>query len=128
MAPLFALLVCFFSITSSKLSSCISSLAYYSMAHASKFIPPGSIQLQSTNWEQHSHTSFVREDGRIVIIVVNNKNVCPARFHSPSLLTVQVDSSLTIRLMPQNLTLTSHLPARSAATYIWPPLDSAMNP
>ncbi|MEO5593273.1 MAG: glycoside hydrolase family 30 beta sandwich domain-containing protein [Chitinophagaceae bacterium] len=49
-------------------------LAYYSIAHASKFVRPGSIRIQSTETDNLSNVAFNTPSGKIVLIVANTGN------------------------------------------------------
>ncbi len=46
--------------------------AYYVIGHASKFVRPGSIRIESTSTDNLPSTAFKTPDGKIVVIVVNN--------------------------------------------------------
>ena len=46
-------------------------LAYYSVAHASKFVRPGSLRIASNETENLSNVAFKTPDGKHVLIVVN---------------------------------------------------------
>ena len=46
-------------------------LAYYSVAHASKFVRPGSLRIASNETESLSNVAFKTPDGKHVLIVVN---------------------------------------------------------
>jgi glucosylceramidase len=50
-------------------------VAYYIIAQASKFIPTGSIRIESTNIKGLDNVAFIRPDGKIVLIVLNEKGV-----------------------------------------------------
>ncbi len=47
-------------------------VAYYIIAHASKFVPPGSVRINSTNSGNLFSTAFQRADGKKVLIVLND--------------------------------------------------------
>lgn len=47
-------------------------LAYYTIAHASKFVPANSYRIDSTLPGGLSNVSFITPDGKIVLIVANN--------------------------------------------------------
>ncbi|WP_316804775.1 glycoside hydrolase family 30 protein [Pedobacter nototheniae] len=46
-------------------------LAYYSVAHASKFVRPGSVRIASTEFNDLSNVAFKTPDGKRVLIVAN---------------------------------------------------------
>ena len=77
-------------------------VAYYAVAHFSKFVPPGSIRIGSNPLEQLSNVAFVTPDGKIVLIVSNTANFPKefgVRYHGRS--------------------FTTELPAESVGTYVW---------
>lgn len=77
-------------------------VAYYIIAHASKFVPTGSTRISSTHSGNILSVAFKRADGKKVLIVLNdNENT----------------SSFNIRYN-NKLALTS-LPGGSVGTYIW---------
>lgn len=77
-------------------------VAYYAMAHASKFVRPGSVRISSTENDSISNVAFVRPDGQKVLIVSNTSNEVK-RFQIKSKGTSAIAS----------------LAAGSAATYYW---------
>ncbi|MCZ4245312.1 glycoside hydrolase family 30 protein [Pedobacter punctiformis] len=46
-------------------------LAYYSVAHASKFVRPGSVRIASTEFQDLSNVAFKTPDGKRVLIIAN---------------------------------------------------------
>jgi glucosylceramidase len=54
-------------------------LAYYVIAHASKFVPPGSVRIASSTVDSLSNVAFATPDGRTVVIVVNTGAI-PLKF------------------------------------------------
>jgi glucosylceramidase len=77
-------------------------VAYYAVAHFSKFVPPGSVRTGSNAMEQLSDVAFVTPDGKIVLVVSNTANfpkTFSVRYHGNS--------------------FTTDLPAESVATYVW---------
>jgi len=48
--------------------------AYYIIAHASKFVKPGSVRINSTISEGLPNVAFKRPDGRIAVIVLNDSD------------------------------------------------------
>ena len=47
-------------------------IAYYSVAHASKFVRPGSVRIASNEIDSLSNVAFRTPDGKYVLIVSNN--------------------------------------------------------
>ena len=56
-------------------SSVSRNVAYYIVAQASKFVPAGSIRIESSNMKELENVAFLRPDGKIVVIVLNEKDV-----------------------------------------------------
>jgi len=77
-------------------------LAYYSVAHASKFVRPGSVRIASTHSDTLSNVAFKTPSGKIVLIVSNNS-----------------DQPQTFRIISKGKAAEARLPAKSAATYVW---------
>jgi glucosylceramidase len=77
-------------------------VAYYIVAHASKFVPPGSIRISSTQSGSLYNAAFKRPDGKKVLIVENDG-------HS--------NQSFNIKFNGQ--WATSTLPGGAVATYVW---------
>ncbi|MBN2807224.1 MAG: hypothetical protein JXR22_11250 [Prolixibacteraceae bacterium] len=48
--------------------------AYYIIAHASKFVRPGSVRIQSNMVDQLPNVAFLNPDGKVVLIVLNTSN------------------------------------------------------
>ncbi len=47
-------------------------VSYYIIAHASKFVPAGSVRVESTKSDPLHHVAFVTPQGKKVMVVVNN--------------------------------------------------------
>ena len=77
-------------------------LAYYALAHFSKFVRPGSVRVGSNDLEQLSNVAFLTPDGKIVLIVSNTGNF-----------------SKTFDVKYHGRSFTTTLPAESAGTYVW---------
>lgn len=77
-------------------------VAYYVTAHASKFVPPGSVHIDSTSPDTLPHVAFVTPAGRHVLIVSNNTTA---------------DSHFTIH--SKNKVATVDLLSGAVATYVW---------
>jgi glucosylceramidase len=50
-------------------------VAYYIIAQASKFVPAGSIRIESSTMKELDNVAFLRPDGKIVLIVLNERKV-----------------------------------------------------
>jgi glucosylceramidase len=77
-------------------------IAYYTVAHASKFVRPGSVRIQSGSLEALPNVAFKTPDGKKVLIVVN---------HS--------DSPQTFQIRYHGKSVTSTLQAGAVGTYVW---------
>ncbi len=77
-------------------------VAYYAMAHFSKFVRPGSMRIGSTELEQMQTAAFLTPEGRVVLVVANTGNF-PKTFQ--------------IVFHRQSTTATLH--SESVATYVW---------
>jgi glucosylceramidase len=77
-------------------------LAYYSIAHASKFVRPGSVRIGSTANETLPNVAFKTPNGKKVLIVVNDSN-------APQ--TFTVNDGLRI--------FETQLAGKAVATYSW---------
>jgi glucosylceramidase len=77
-------------------------LAYYTIAHFSKFAGPGSVRIASSEAEQLATAALVNPDHRIVLVVSNTANF---------------EKTFSVRYHSRSFTTT--LPPESAATYVW---------
>lgn len=77
-------------------------VAYYVIAHASKFVKPGSIRIASNIVGNLQNVAFKTPDGKTVLIVCNNNNS---------------DTSFNIKY--NGKIVTSSLEKGAAATYVW---------
>jgi glucosylceramidase len=77
-------------------------VAYYVVAHFSKFVPPGSVRIGSNSMEQLANVAFVTPEGKIVLVVSNTANF-----------------SKTFSVRYHGKSFTTDLPAESVATYVW---------
>ena len=77
-------------------------LAYYALAHFSKFVPPGSVRIASSEAEQLSTVAFLRPDGKIALVAANVGNF---------------DKTFHVRY--HGKAFTTALPSESVATYVW---------
>lgn len=78
-------------------------VAYYVIAHASKFVRPGSMRIYSVAPASLPNTAFLTPAGHIVLIALND-GADPLSF--------------AIQFKGKNAVAT--LPAKSVATYVWP--------
>lgn len=77
-------------------------VAYYIIAHASRFVKPGSVRIGS-NVEGPLHSAaFLRPDGKIVMIVLNDS-----------------DAAVTFNLQQNGRWAAPTLPAGSTGTFVW---------
>jgi len=77
-------------------------VAYYAVAHFSRFVPHGSIHVGSNELEQLPNSAFLTPDGKVVLVVANTGNF-PRTFH----------------IAYHGSTLTTTLQSESVGTYIW---------
>ena len=76
--------------------------AYYIIAHASKFVRPGSRRIASNPVEGLANVAFKNPAGQIVLIVLNRRN-----------------SPFAFNIQSQSRVLTTTLPPGSIGTYVW---------
>jgi glucosylceramidase len=77
-------------------------LAYYSIAHASKFVRPGSVRIASNEFKDLGNVAFKTPNGKVVLIVTN---------------TAREAQTFKVRL--NGKTITTALDTGAAATYIF---------
>ena len=77
-------------------------LAYYTAAHASKFVRPGALRIASNVTDSLSNVAYKTTNGNIVLIVANNS-----------------DADQSFNIQYHNKTATAVLKAGSVATYTW---------
>lgn len=77
-------------------------VAYYALAHFSKFVPPGSLRVASTESEQLSTVAFLTPEGKVVVVISNTGNF-----------------SKTFHVRYHGRSFTTTLPEESAGTYVW---------
>jgi glucosylceramidase len=78
------------------------SVAYYAMAHASKFVRPGSVRIATNSLDNLPNVAFKLPNGKDVLIVTNTSQ-----------------SAQSFNIFYKGKTATTELKAGSAATYIW---------
>jgi glucosylceramidase len=77
--------------------------AYYTVAHASKFVRPGSLRIATNELKSLPNVAFMTPSGGKVLIVLNHTG-------SPQTFNIRDGDNL----------VTSSLPAGAVGTYIWP--------
>jgi len=77
-------------------------LAWYVVAHASKFVPPGSVRISSTQSGSLSNTAFFTPEGKTVLIVANHTR-----------------ESQPFRVQDAGRSFSAGLAAESVGTYVW---------
>lgn len=65
---------CLGALTVSSSAAITRNVAYYTIAHASKFVRPGSIRIDSTDLANLPNVAFKTPDGKKVLIVLNSSN------------------------------------------------------
>jgi glucosylceramidase len=77
-------------------------VAYYTIAHASKFVRPGSVRIASNNLDKLPNVAFKTPDGKKVLIVANTS-----------------DAAQDFDISYAGKTLAAHLDKGSVGTYTW---------
>jgi glucosylceramidase len=77
-------------------------VAYYAAAHFSKFVPPGSVRIGSTELEQLSTVAFLTPGGKVVLVVANTGNF-------PKTFQIEYHGQF----------LQTAMPSESVGTYVW---------
>lgn len=77
-------------------------VAYYAVAHFSKFVPPGSVRVGSNNLDQLANVAFLTPTGKMVLVVSNTGNF-----------------PMTFQVRYRNKTIVVSLNDGSVGTYIW---------
>jgi glucosylceramidase len=77
-------------------------VSYYIVAHAAKFVPPGSVRIESTNAGTIFNAAFKTPDGKKVMVAVND-GTNPASFN----------------IKYKGKIATAYLAGGAVATYIW---------
>lgn len=77
-------------------------VAYYSVAHASKFVPPGSVRIESSTLAAMTNVAFLTPDGDKVLIVSNDGN-----------------GPQTFQIRYRGKSVISTLSAGAVGTYVW---------
>lgn len=77
-------------------------VAWYALAHFSKFVPPGSIRIGTNNLDQLDNVAFLTPEGKIVLVVSNTGNF-------PFAFAIEYHGQIA----------QTSLPAESVGTYVW---------
>jgi glucosylceramidase len=77
-------------------------LAYYALAHFSKFVTPGSVRIASSESEQLATVAFVTPEGKVVLVAANVGNF---------------DKTFSVRYHGRVFATT--LASEAVATYVW---------
>jgi len=77
-------------------------VSYYIIGHASKFVPPGSVRISSTQSGDLANVAFLTPQGKKVLIVENDGNI-----------------DATVRIKYKGQFATTSLPAGAVGTYVW---------
>ena len=77
-------------------------VSYYIIGHASRFVPPGSIRISSTQVGDLANVAFLTPEGKKVLIVENDGNI-----------------DATVRIKYKGQFATTSLPAGAVGTYVW---------
>jgi glucosylceramidase len=83
-------------------STAVRNVGYYIIAHASKFVPAGSVRIASSQINNFRNVAFETPSGKKVLIVMNNNN-----------------SASPFNIKYKDEWVTSSLPAGSVGTYVW---------
>jgi len=90
------------AITVTTSSTYSKNVAYYIIAHASKFVPAGSVRINSNVIANLNNVAFKRPDGKYVLIVENDNAI-----------------SLTFNIKHNNEWVATTLEAGAVGTYVW---------
>jgi glucosylceramidase len=77
-------------------------LAYYTIAHISKFVPPNSVRIESSMSDGLSNVAFTTPEGKTVVVVSNKGK-----------------SAQTFKIVVKDKTVTAQISPASVATYVW---------
>ncbi|MGH9604351.1 MAG: glycoside hydrolase family 30 protein [Terracidiphilus sp.] len=77
-------------------------VAYYALAHFSKFVRPGSVRIGSSELEQLQTVAFLTPGGKVVLVAANTGNF-----------------PKTFQIVYHGESAAATLPAESVATYVW---------
>ena len=77
-------------------------VGYYIIGHSSKFVPSGSVRIESNTLSNFPNVAYKTPEGKIVVIVLNDSGA---------------ENSININVQSEPITVT--LPAGAAATFVW---------
>ena len=77
-------------------------VSYYIIAHASRFVPPGSVRIESNNASTIFNAAFKTPDGKKVLLVINDGT-----------------AAVSFNIKFKGKIAEASLPAGAAATYVW---------
>lgn len=77
-------------------------VSYYIIAHASKFVPPGSVRISSTSVDNLHNVAFRTPEGKKVLVVVNDN-----------------ESDKAFSIQYRNKLAATSLPAGAVGTFVW---------
>jgi glucosylceramidase len=83
-------------------TSIVRNVAYYIVAHASKFVPDGSTRIASNLYGNLQNVAFKRQDGKKVLIVLNDES-----------------TTQTFNIKYKGKWVTTALDVGAVATYVW---------
>ena len=78
-------------------------VAYYTVAHASKYVNPGSYRIESNNLDDLLNVAFQTPEGKLVLIVMNDS---------------AIDKSFTLEIEQTNEVYSINIPQRSVSTVV----------
>ena len=81
--------------------------AYYIIAQVSKFVPPGSVRIESSFETNIPNVAFKTPEGEIVVLVLNNTG-----------------ETVSFNINVQREPITTTLPAGATGTYVWDALQA----
>ena len=90
------------AITINSSNSFTKNVSYYIIAHASKFVPTGSVRIASNSFENLHNVAFLTPQGKKVLIVLNDGNVAQS-----------------FNIKSNQKWITTSLDAGAVGTYIW---------
>ncbi|MBD3749032.1 MAG: glucosylceramidase [Sphingobacteriales bacterium] len=93
---------CLGALTIGPQSTITRNVSYYIIAHASKFVRPGSIRIASTSSDTLPNVAFITPDGKKVLIVANDSS-----------------SDKDFNIAYKGNILNSYLKSGSVATFVW---------
>jgi glucosylceramidase len=77
-------------------------LAYYTVGHVSKFVPPNSVRVESSSTDGLSNVAFTTPEGKTVLVVANKGK-----------------SAQTFKIVVKDKMVTAQITPASVATYVW---------